>query len=252
MVFTDVEWIVTLVVVMIMAYVIYIDYFNKYDNFSNTSLFKLTKPKNVLQIYKLLYILDKILRKNDIEYWIDGGTLLGAIRHKGLIPWDDDGDVQMWDIDEDKLMSLRSEFEKYGVILMNTWFGYKIFFKTGTIIKGYKWRYPAIDIFPVKYDNDRTVYSYPRAQKYYGHRCYYNVDNMYPFEKYKFGSFELPGVSSHEAENYLDRCYKEDWPNYAYQMFDHENEKSHNKSKIKVRLTSEERIPAMPIEFDKF
>ena len=55
-----------------------------------------------LQMQILDYV-DAFCRKHDIKYTISGGTLLGAVRHGGYIPWDDDMDIQM----------LRAEYERF-------------------------------------------------------------------------------------------------------------------------------------------
>ena len=55
---------------------------------------------------------DKFCREHELRYFAIGGTLLGAVRHKGFIPWDDDIDVGMPRPDYDRLISLAKKFPK--------------------------------------------------------------------------------------------------------------------------------------------
>ena len=55
---------------------------------------------------------DRVCRENDITYYACGGTLLGAARHRGFIPWDDDIDLMMMRDEYDKLDAIAQEVFK--------------------------------------------------------------------------------------------------------------------------------------------
>lgn len=59
--------------------------------------------KHQLELLEILKILSDICNKNNIQWWLSSGTLLGAMRHQGFIPWDDDVDIVMFKEDYKKL-----------------------------------------------------------------------------------------------------------------------------------------------------
>lgn len=68
-----------------------------------------TLRKAQLCMLNILIEVDKICRKHKIEYFLDSGTLLGAVRHGGFIPWDDDLDIA---IRSEDLPRLRKALQK--------------------------------------------------------------------------------------------------------------------------------------------
>ena len=58
---------------------------------------------------ELLRLFDNICEKHEINYWLDYGSLLGAVRHDGFVPWDDDMDISMMREDYNKFIKVFPE-----------------------------------------------------------------------------------------------------------------------------------------------
>lgn len=68
----------------------------------------------------ILKHLKKICDENNIKFFLGAGTLIGAVRHKGFIPWDDDIDVFMFRDDYNKLINIFNNTGKYKLLSLET------------------------------------------------------------------------------------------------------------------------------------
>ncbi len=124
----------------------------------------------------ILSKIDELCKQNNLKYFICGGTLLGAVRHKGFIPWDDDIDICMPRSDYNKLADLMEQDKDY-MILSSVKDGYYYVFPKAvdrrTLVneKGYK---PiknlgvSVDIFlldGMPEDERKSEYHYKKLKK---------------------------------------------------------------------------------------
>ncbi len=122
---------------------------------------RLARPSNIIKKHKLemeaLKAVTKILEKNNIIYWIDCGTCLGAYRYGGFIPWDDDIDLSILlpDHENVKRLLLGLDPKKYEI---QDWSSYE---HPNTFLKLYiKETKTLIDLYHYKIDAQNKTAAY--------------------------------------------------------------------------------------------
>ena len=239
--------------------------------------------KATIELYKMLEKTTNILKDLNIKHWADGGTYLGAVRHSGIIPWDDDIDIGVLENSLNKNFSLikrKLKNEGYGIVKQH--FGYKIYPIKGDKIKIDPWvlhcnkikkkyktisrsrlykeasktykksdktlyhnyKYPFLDIFEYK-NRDQKLYT-KGDDSWWTNTCYYDTMKLNKLKEKKFGNFRLNTMPDYKR--YFTSCYGKDWNKYGYTSeWNHRKEKhSKNKEKRKFKLTKKNRVPKKP------
>ncbi|MDR1811050.1 MAG: LicD family protein [Prevotella sp.] len=143
---------------------------------------------------EILEVVDAICRKHGLTYWISGGTLLGAIRHGGFIPWDDDIDIELLRPDYGKLlkilekelpedMYLQTPEEKgYRLLISKVRDRYSIVHSEEEDMSPYKEKGIYIDIF----SEERTFKSLKNFVDFFYGRAFRRLKRGRPFHSLRY------------------------------------------------------------------
>jgi len=202
----------------IMRCIIFLGHGNNIIICMNKEDYYLTNDESY-SLYKMLYDIIQILEKNGVEYWVCGGTFLGAIRSKGIIRWDDDLDIEIPEVYRGKMEEIFDKSDRYGMKRSNLW--YKIYYKGGENIDGKDYSYPFLDVFFMEKMSGGWRLSFPEARRLW--KTEYFLDGeLYPLREYKFGAYKVKGPNRYEG--YFRRVYGDDWNKKAVISYNHKRE----------------------------
>ncbi len=199
----------------------------------NESAVQNLAANRVLELYQMMKVVHEVFGKYGIEYWVQGGTILGALRHKGMIPWDDDLDVNIDVTQENAFLALIPVFKQNGYSITNPYPNQHWIYKIRPLKPGGM----VLDIFLTVRKPDKVVYKYHWFKRD-GQPIYVTKDELYPLKLYPFGEIQIYGPKN--PEPYLDASFTKEWRTMAHKWNHMTNEKE------KMPITDADRIPAQP------
>jgi lipopolysaccharide cholinephosphotransferase len=180
-----------------------------------------TSQPHVDMIYKMMEATCSALERAQASYTIMGGTLLGALRHTGLIPWDDDVDIGYKAEDSHRVDMIGSELIRRGFdVYEGDGWGFRIFPTGGSkSLSPNDRRVPCLDLMKLEWDGERFRYAQSadpaeRRKHMFGGGLWDTI------ARYGFGPLKVRGPEPGLAVDYLQQLYGETWHYHAYLTVD--------------------------------
>lgn len=209
--------------------IIYLFVFNQNESF--VPVHALTEYKYCKKNIEFFKKVIDFLEQNNITYWATCGTLLGAIRDKGMIPWDDDNDICIIDNEIPNILNNIEKLKNIDIgFVEHPMFGYKFYDINGKQMDNYNYNYPFVDVFVTQQKNGYYVYKYTQAFNKWP-KEFYTQNELFPLKKIKYEYYEIYAPSNPKA--FLDRAY-DGWQTKAMKTYDHLIEKTIKKIEFPV------------------
>lgn len=174
-----------------------------------------TPKSHITNLRYIFNIVIDILNRNNIVWWIDNGTLLGAARHKGIIPWDNDIDISYLIDDMDQILCLKDHFKCRNLTLQRN--RTHMYWQVGVNPPGYPISPVHIDIFPYYLREGKYINSDPRFREEAPHTALCNTsfteDELLPLTELDFYEHKLPAPKSYEKV--LERSLGSNWKTHG-------------------------------------
>lgn len=160
------------------------------------------KKSVIASYYRMFKVFQEILDKHNIEFFAHSGTMLGVVRHKGIIPWDDDVDVMVEECFEERLLAIAPELEANGIKLKEVEDpGLLQFFCVSKDICPLN-VYLQIDVFiglRMEINGDLCLhYKSENFRKWFNKRSIKLAD-LYPLTDYEFGPLTVKGIRDYQG-----------------------------------------------------
>lgn len=162
----------------------------------------IVSPRRRAVYHRFVHIFIELLERYGIRYFAHSGTMLGCVRHKGFIPWDDDVDFMVPEEDVPKLYEMVKVIEKYGVkqnlSRAKPEDGIWQFMPFGkNIIKEFK-GYFGLDIFigeKIEDDHGKLIYHYKSKDfRRWFKKRFVHCSDVFPRKRYTFGPLSIWGM----------------------------------------------------------